>query len=353
MRILSISLCILLVTIVHGQIVLGPGDMPSAGDTLHFATTQATELDVSLTGEDMLWDFTMLTPMVEDQDIAVAVSATPFLYQFYFNNPILYPEHVASLAMAGEPFDFQLLQVEDVYEYFRKNADGYWNVGFGAMANGLPASVRRIPTDRIHAFPLAFGNADQSFSSWHIEVPGTFYFQQDQWRDNTVDGWGTLHLPGGTYDVLRVRSVLQRHDSIYVSQFGLGFGLDEPETVEYKWLAQGMGRPVLTITTIAGTPVMAEYFDDEIGTAMAHHQEAETLALYPNPADDILGLSIPEGAGGTLVIRDQLGRVTMDLGTIPGNGRVEVPVTTLANGHYTVQLRSADHYWSGRFVVAR
>src|SRR5690606_30528338 len=191
--------------------------------------------------------------------------------------------------------------------YFKNDASGYRNVGFGAMVNGLPASVRRIPVDRIHVFPLQFGDADSSFSAWETTVPGMFSFFQEQWRYNEVDGWGTLILPADTFEVLRVRSVLARHDSIFVDQFGMGFGFDEPGTIEYRWIAAGMDRPVLMITSIAGTPTLIEYFQEaDISTSIEEAHE-NPITIWPNPVNSTLNFDA-RAQEGSFSIHDAQGR---------------------------------------------
>ncbi len=176
----------LLAAPLAAQITIGPSDMPSAGDTLRYRSTDATEVVLEVTGPDMLWDYSFLVPGAEGADTAVSVSSTPLLYQFYFNNGLLYPAYDADLALRGPAFGFQQLTVSDVYEYYKKDASGYRNVGFGANVNGIPTSVRRTPVDYIHRFPLEFGDEDSSFSSFTLNVPTLFSFTQDQLRINTV-----------------------------------------------------------------------------------------------------------------------------------------------------------------------
>ncbi|MEZ4739779.1 MAG: hypothetical protein R2818_10625 [Flavobacteriales bacterium] len=247
---------------VHAQITIGEADMPSAGDTMRFRSFDAASILLDQTGADHVWDYGDLTPMAEVADTAVSVGSTPFLYQFFFNNAFIYPQYVADYAMKGPSLGFQQLSLQDVYDYYRVDADGFRNVGFGATVNGLPTSVRRNPIDRILSFPMNYGDSDVSPSSFNVSVPTLLYFGQDQVRTNTVDGWGTLVLPAHTFEVLRVRSVLQRTDTIFIQQFGFGFRLPEPETVEYKWYAQGMDAPVMQVITTAGIVVSARFFHD-------------------------------------------------------------------------------------------
>jgi hypothetical protein len=333
------------------QIIIGPADMPSAGDTMRYRNTDATEVSVEVTGPDMLWDYSFLLPGDEGADTAVSVSSTPLLYQFYFNNALLYPAYDADLALRGPAFGFQQLTVSNVFEYYKRDATGYRNVGFGANVNGIPTSVRRIPVDHIHRFPLAFGDEDSSFSSFSLNVPALFSFTQDQLRINTVDGWGTLYLPADTFEVLRVRSVLQRTDSVYIEQFGQGLSFPEPETVEYKWIAQGMDIPVLQVTTTSGQVTSGRFFyQPEEFSAGIVAVSASTPALFPNPANNTAWLSLPAGMSGRVLVLDASGRVALPEQAVSASATLRLDLSTLAPGSYLVQVLG-DAPWTGRLVV--
>lgn len=337
---------------LSAQITITQADLPSAGDTMRYQTTAAGNVDLTLTGPDVVWDFSTLAPLLPGADTAVTVSSTPLLYQFFFNNPILYAAHDADYAMKGVGFGFQQLQVEDVYDYYKKSSGAFSNVGFGATINGLPASVRRIPVDRIYQLPVEYGNTDASSSAFQLEVPNMLFFGQQQERSNEVDGWGTLILPADTFEVLRVRTVLEKHDTLYVQQFGFGFGFDEPQTVEYKWLAQGMDAPVLIVTTVAGVPTTARfYYDPEVTTGVAEAAGRELPQVFPNPASHALTLVIPDGAGARAVIVDLHGRIVRDLGKLAAGTRMHIDVSGLAAGAYTVRALDTAAPWSVPFIV--
>ncbi|MCB0810061.1 MAG: hypothetical protein KDB96_12350, partial [Flavobacteriales bacterium] len=227
-RILTLAGLLFLPVVLSAQITLDQTDMPSAGDTMRYWNGFLTGFDGADTGPNHVWDFSALGPLNEAADTAVSVGSTPFLYQFFFNNIFLYPDHDADYAVKGQEFGFQQLQVSDVYDYFKKGSSGFRNVGFGANINGLPSSIRRLPVDYVYRFPMTYGDVDSSFSTWEVDVPTIFHFEQEQWRFNEVDGWGVLYLPTDTFTVLRVRSVLQRTDSIHIDQFGIGFAIPEP-----------------------------------------------------------------------------------------------------------------------------
>ena len=346
----ALSLC----TMAQGQITIDTGDMPQVGDTLRYFTSQVTGFNGADTGPGHVWDHSQLPLTIETADTAVSVGSTPLLYQFFFNNPFLYPDHDADYAVTGQAFGFGALTVSDVYDYFKNNSDGFRNVGFGANVNGLPSSVQRNPVDWIHHFPLEYGDADSSFSHFELNVPTLLYFGQDQWRVNEVDGWGTLYLPADTFEVLRVKSTLTRIDTVFIDAFGIGFTLPEPETVEYKWLAQGVRQPVLQINTIAGAPALTRFVHDlDISTGVAAVHVPSESSAYPNPADDFVFVPLAERTRGELLVLDASGREVVRQRIDAASPVVRVNVSGLANGTYTFQLAGGADRWSGRLVIDR
>ncbi len=336
--------------LLQAQITLGPADVPSAGDTMRYWNAALATFDDADTGPGHVWDFSTLVGLDEAADTAVTVGSTPLLYQFFFNNGLLYPDHDANYAVKGTDLDFQQLTLTDLYDYFKVDADGFDNVGFGANINGIPASVQRLPVDHIYRFPLDYGNMDTSSSNWEITVPTLLFFSQAQTRFNEVDGWGTLYLPEDTVDVLRVRSTLQRTDSVYIDQFGIGFSLPEPETVEYKWLAVGRDFPVLQVNVTGGIPVLVRFQSqtEPLSTGIAQEERTDG-AIYPNPATDVVYVQVPEGVHGQLGLFDAQGREVRRVGQVNAGVRVAVDVSELAAGRYALRVAGAD--WNVGVVV--
>lgn len=342
---------LLLLGTTNAQITIGPDDMPSAGDTVRYVSTAPEDVDISFTEAGAIWDMSLLIVGAEAADTCIEVSDTPFAYQLFFNNEFIYPDHHADYAVRGQSFGFQgQLTVEDVYDYFKNDDTGFRNVGFGARVNDIPTSVQREPVDWVHRFPMNYGDADSSFSIFSLEVPGLGSFTQEQWRYNSVDGWGTLYLPADTFEVLRVRSVLQRTDSVFIELFGQGFSFPEPEAVEYKWIAVGMDEPVLQVVTNDGTPTTARfYYNPTDFTTGIADREAEHPVLFPNPADDVVFVDLPAGWQGTLLVWDPTGRAVRSIAA--RNGRSIVELDGLAPGTYAVQLLDGPSDWNARFVV--
>lgn len=320
----------------RAQITIGPNDMPEAGDTLRHRVSTLASFDGALTGTAYTWDFSDLDIGTENADTVVSVGSTPLLYQFYFNNPFLYPAWDADHALRGPSIDFQVVSIADVYDYYKTDADAFRNVGFGATINGLPASVRRDPIDQVYELPLQYGNTDSGDSEFIISIPTLGTYGQSQTRTNEVDGWGTLYLPADTFEVLRVKSTLQRTDTLYVDQFGFGFSFPEPEIIEYKWLAVGEGQPVLQVNTLAGAPTLVRfvYEPEDFSTGVATSM-TNAPVLFPNPANS--AVRVQAGSAGMMEVRDAHGR-SVHQQRINGPGIIDVATDQLADGVYSVRL---------------
>lgn len=339
---------------LNAQITLGPSDFPDAGDTVRRQTAAVTGFDGADTGPNHVWDFSTLVPIVETADTCVTVGSTPILYQFFFNNPFD-PDHDADHAVRGTGFDFgATLTVDDVYDYFKKNSNGLRNVGFGANINGLPASIQRDPVDWIHHFPLNYNDEDSSYSYFELDVPGVIFFGQQQMRHNYVDGWGTLYLPTDTFDVLRVRSVLDRVDTInLITPFPISFTLPEPQTVEYKWIAVGMDGPVLQVNTTAGVATNAEYYQGpDNTTAVGGLDPVSNPFVFPNPAAEQVFVRLPQRSKGEMIVLDATGREVLRAG-IGASEVVAIDTRTLASGSYTLRLVGGASAWSGKLAIER
>jgi hypothetical protein len=175
-------------------------------------------------------------------------------------------------------------------------------------------------------------------------------------RHNYVDGWGTLYLPTDTFEVLRVRSVLTRTDTVYVTTpFPFGFTLPEPEAVEYKWIAAGMGGPVLQINTTGGIAAQAEFYyaPDSISTAVPQAETAMDGLAFPNPAGDVVFVRLPERSRGELVVLDGTGRQVLTGRVEGGSSVARLNTSALASGTYTLRLIGSNTTWSGKLAIER
>jgi hypothetical protein len=148
-------------------------------------------------------------------------------------------------------------------------------------------------------------------------VASTGFFSQKRQRTNQPDAWGTLTTPFGTFQTVRVVTTLLDHDSLSIGG-APGQGLTLPLVRQYKWLANGVHVPVLTITTTtaAGQEVVtaAEYRDSYrrvVPLATRGTAGPAEFGAAPNPSagGTDLRLLVPAGSGPlTVLATDLLGR---------------------------------------------
>jgi hypothetical protein len=248
---------------ISAQITITLTDMPNVGDSLFVTSTFVPMgLDYTESGADFTWDFSGLTGGAQDEEIFVAVSSTPLLYQAVFNWPPWNPP--ATIASPDD--DFSLIPgvaFTDYYDFFKEQNASYTSVGFGVTINNIPVPVKYNNPEMLYKFPLSYGNSsDSSESFYSISIPDLGYYETYRKRVNTVDGWGTLITPFGTFATLRIKSFLTIRDSIYVDSLQTGIPVKRDIT-EYKWMGNGFGVPLLKVSKEGLLPAQAAYLSGQ------------------------------------------------------------------------------------------
>lgn len=283
------------------QITIGQNDMPQPGDTVRLTTTTDTVglPTPALTGAGITWDYSSLVPHSQTIDTFLTVSSTPVAYQLYFNDSFLYPLYKSTVAQSGANVPSnRYLTVDDVINYYKDESSNYEGVGYGANINSVPTSVKDDTIDVVYKFPMNYGNKDSCHSSSNTNVPTIGYFGEFQYRINHVEGWGTLITPYGTFQTLKVETILYSSDSLYITALSFGLKIPQPEQIQYKWLATGEALPVLqineTVTGSHATYVNTVYRDSArsglLGIA-GINSPLNNIAVYPNPAAETTLLS--------------------------------------------------------------
>ena len=274
------------------QITITTSDMPSSGDTFRISNGFIDPvIDPVPTGASFLWDFSTLQMVTQDVDSFVSVSSTGTIFSLIFSNLPFNPNR-ANLAAKGPDIpSVPQITLSDVLYFYYNSSASYQVSGYGATINGLQVPIPFNNKDNVYNFPLNFGNIDSSDSDFQLSLPGIGFYGHDQRRVNEVDGWGTLITPFGTFNTIRVKSMITSNDSLYLDSLGTGFGFSLPPTTEYKWLGAQSGIPLLQITT-------SNTFGTDIITSIVYRDSARTTTglveditdvdgnfeVYPNPA---------------------------------------------------------------------
>lgn len=299
----------LLAAPVHLQITLESADLPQGGATYPLVNTLVTDLGLLDTdGANAVWDASALTslgdapvspnPMSDASITAALAFNSPFnsAYQCDFFLPTEFPDLGIDIGIPLDGFN----------SFYQTDADHYAIAGIGLSSAGFDLPVTYSDIDEFFPLPFSFGETFSSSGAFTLDLTGILGYWLNQTREVTADGWGTLVLPSGSYDVLRVRTDLVATDSILIEQLGEPFAIERVQTV-YQWWGEGMGFPLLEITTTLGIPTISTYQDLEAPN-FVQDQYTSALSVFPNPAQPGQKIQFSDNNNAFWRIVDSLGR---------------------------------------------
>lgn len=363
MRIYTLLLSLFLANSIMAQITINSTDMPVVNDTIRISSTNNIQgKDPKLTGVNYVWDYSMLTPSNQKIDTFFSVTSTPAAYQFFFNNSVLYSSHKASYAKRGQDFVMPPivpipLSITEVFNFIKNSTSKYENVGFGSKISGIPSSTRNLPIDVEYEFPLNYTDSNFSHSQFLVNVPTVAAYGQSMDRSSVVDGWGSLTIPMGTYNVLRVKSVLTKVDTFYLDTLGVGTNFNRPEEIEYKWLANGMGMPVLKIVTTDGVVSSIQYQDTIQVVGINEIKTIDNLSVYPNPTKDVVNVMFDSNKSDNLEysIKDLTGKIILSerFEALRGKNYILIDFSKkmISSGIYFIELKIGEEMSTHKIIL--
>jgi hypothetical protein len=289
------------------QTTIISSDMPSPNDSIRMSKAlNPSMFNFAQTGTNYNWDFSQLTAVSQRTDKYMSVSSTPLIYNVVFFSK-------SNLASRRDDMNLLTIQITDGYNFLKNSSSDFRQVGYGASVNGSTIPVTFKSDDIIYRFPIAIGNVDSCDSEWDVNVPGIGYIGEKKHRVNTVDGWGSITTPYGTFQCVRLRSEIIQEDTVFYTSTSMGFTLPQTYT-EYIWLSKTLPFPILKASVPnLGTAATVEYIDSNrqfVGIPQAK-AEIINLEVYPNPSYSGFSLTINTTSNETsnLKISDFQGRI--------------------------------------------
>ena len=269
------------------QINVNDADLPVSGQSYYYTSILNPVFDATQTGPNFSWDISNLDYSSQDSVNTVTVSSTPIAYQFFFNNPLLYSDYLATYAQQADDISAMgTIEVSERYDYYKVSNSAFSVVGFGANVNGVPASVKYDVIDQIFPLPLVYGFSDSTTSNYLTTIPSLGSYGQWIDRKIEVDGWGQLYTPYSSFDVIRLKTTLYQEDTVFIDQFGIGSSFDRPILTIYEWYANGEGVPVLVVKMQAGIIIEMKYLD-QLHVSKPNVEDLN-FRYYPNPVNDFI-----------------------------------------------------------------
>jgi hypothetical protein len=279
------------------QIIIDSADLPQAGITYDVVNTAVTDFDlVAIAGPDVTWDASNLIALgdapvgpidINNASITAAlVFNSPFnsTYQCDYYLPTVFPDLGIELPIPLDGFN----------NFYQTSGDHYAIAGIGLSASGFDLPVTYDDIDEFFPIPFSFEDSFESTAAFQLTLEGILSYALEQTRNITADAWGTLILPGGSFDVLRTRTELNAIDDVSIEQLGEPFTIERDQVI-YQWWGAGAGVPLLEVTEIMGVPALATFqnISDSSGLIQL---ESSSMSIYPNPVK----------AGGTLKLGSKM-----------------------------------------------
>ena len=224
----------------NAQITIINTDLPGSGDTLRYSNANLdslTEATYVTTGANVVWDFSHLEADGQALDEYKPSLQTPYAGFFFGANR--YGK------LEADSIGFGQFQFNDVYRFYKNTSSKFEIEGVGLKYSGFPIPSYYADNDELYQFPLDFNDFDSSTFSYTLNLLVLGTLQTEGYRINTVDGWGQITTPYGTFNALRVTTDIVSRDSISLGAL-LNFAFDNHQR-EVKWLATGQGYPVMQV----------------------------------------------------------------------------------------------------------
>ncbi len=267
---------------LQAQITIQSTDMPSTGDTIRTSfASNADDFDFTATGNNFSWDFSALRPLTQSLDTFRTVAQTPTVFWLSFITSANIVQRLGSVELIPQ------ITIDDAYQFFHKSTSAYKDVGYGVVVAGTPVPLKFSNPDIVYSFPITAGSTYSSDADLEFTLPNIAYLSIQRNRQSVADGWGTLNTPYGTFEVIRLKSVVVEHDSAYLDSLGQGGNIVRNYT-EYKWLAKNRKVPVLTCIEdeMLGRTVFYPDSIRDLSVNLAEFSFAQKLKVSPNPVTD-------------------------------------------------------------------
>jgi hypothetical protein len=268
----------------YSQIVIDKTDMPSGGKYYYISNNVTLDnTDYTITGTDYNWDFSKLTPATQSTDSFVSVNTTPLIFQLIYNS-IFDAAHKATVAQPQNTLNFiPSINLTDVFTFYQVTDKVFSIVGYGAYLNTIPLPLKYDNADIIYKLPLKFGDIDSNTAKIELSIPNTGYFGQVKKRKDTADGWGTITTPFGTFQTLRIKSVINEKDSIHFDTLSINPPAINRSYTVYSWLSKSYADPILQVTDNGLTQTVA-YIDNIFTNVREGTNINSDIRIYPNPS---------------------------------------------------------------------
>lgn len=335
---------------VTAQITITQADVASLGYVIFRGTdTTFTETPIGPGGTGMVWDF---SGIVDDRGDTLAISDATVLPN-YSDFP---SSNIAIITGGGTAYGIL-------------NSSSLNIIGQTANLAGTNIVVDVNPAEVVVDFPATFGdsyfNSSTSFGQFsYTAQAGVDSARIKSVKDKQVeiDAWGSLVIPFGTFNVIRVKESIIQYDTVdahltgfppFVPPSWTNVQTNETHTTHYSYWANGIGFPVMEADSIEATgEVNVTWLLQTPQTSIKEQAALANAMVYPNPAKDIVTIKLSQNSLASIEVTDVLGKQVKMLSSQKIASTLNV--SDLTEGIYVYKVTYANgKAEAGRFVISK
>lgn len=345
-----------------GQISLQETDFANPNDTVRYSQAMDQGIDFSTTGPNNSWNFSSLTSTGQYVKNFNPIGFGSILVQATFGF-FASQNYQASYFTQNNDLPIDLLSgflpvaISDLNAYTHSSSSKISSIGYSLSVNSQAVPFKSDTIETRYSLPLDYNDSYNSrgYTLVDFNPVADFKFKQHRQRSSLVDGWGTLILPNGTYNVLRLKHLINEIDSIFVSVIpgfpGFWIGTPPIQTVEYEWIGESKKDVLLKIVTSitnGSEQIQSIDYQDSYLVGLQDNQSTSNFSVSPNPVSDILTVT-----SSTLVRNYQLSDITGKLllqKNLINASNFEIDISDLPLGTYFISLNSENTSKKIKFI---
>jgi hypothetical protein len=353
-NLISFSFLFLFALIIQAQVTITQADFPTVGDTVRFSVSYDMQQigDPDLTGTNYTWDYSSIIPDTQVFVSYIDPASLPTAYGDVFNN-VSNPELQASWAL---PYDLPIpplpgITLDNELLFAKIDATGLYRPGLGARINSTHTAVPFDSIQTMYEFPLNYGDTIRSNTTFNLVLPSIGTIKEYRYRTSAVHGWGTIITPYGSFQAIKVKSVINVMDTI---NDGTNlYAIPRTET-EFVWLSPNNGDEIMQIYSSNSTTIL--YKDIPRSQGIENNTLFQNLSLFPNPCTDNFTVYLNSTSHLEqlqLNILDISGRLvqTDNISFDQNSFRKTIDVSNLQSGVYFVQVQSGKEKITKKLII--
>ncbi|NOX86823.1 MAG: T9SS type A sorting domain-containing protein [Chlorobi bacterium] len=333
-----LSMVLLISVAVVAQPTITYENAPKIGD-VYYQSYFTTSLDPGPGGASQTWDYGSVQAEGTDQFSVISPSGTPFENQFPEANITFYVNNET-----GEIYSYADLSTSEILSY-----------GAGIVTDTGNLIMHYSDPEKQMEFPFSFNDSftDDYFAVF--EVIGMTIHRRGT-STVTADAWGSITTPETTYgSVLRIKNESNIVDSVFMGSIFLMARTSS--STDYSWYTGDDGYPVFTITISqdeesTDTTGSFKTTPESVGE---NTNNLSNIRVYPNPANNILYVSIPSENEDDLIISllDLTGKeiIRKNHDFSAQRNPVTLDLNNLSPGMYFLRVNDGQHSFTKKIIV--